>query len=260
MEDKFERIKSELDTLIKQGDLLYYAMADEQDKLPEDFKSSLEEKGIKLPRFVTEYDTWYSEAIRVIKQIIPERYDDFVKQYKDDKRKEVSFINYGISDYLLGLRSTKGASVIAEPSAAITKMQIQNSILSSARKRFDSFLFDIEEVIQADLYDSELIAATDLSKKGFHRGAGAIAGVVLERHLKHICELHNLKSRKKKPTLADFYQSLKDEEIIDTPKWRFIQHLGDIRNLCDHPKDREPTKEDINELIEGVEKIIKTVY
>lgn len=114
--------------------------------------------------------------------------------------------------------------------------------------------------MQADIYDSELSAARDLAKKGFTRGGGAISGVVLERHLGHVCALHNLKSRKKHPSISDYYQLLKDNDIIDTPKWRFIQHLGDLRNLCDHNKDREPTKDDVLELVEGVEKIIKTVY
>jgi hypothetical protein len=139
-------------------------------------------------------------------------------------------------------------------------MQNQFTILSSAEKRFKSSLFDIKEVLQADIYDSELEAAKDLAKKGFVRGGGAIAGVVLEKHLGHVCSLHNLKTRKKHPSISDFYQMLKDNNIIDTAKWRFIQHLGDLRNLCDHNKDREPTKEDVMELIEGVDKVIKTVF
>lgn len=215
-----------------------------------------------MPNFETEYDSWYSESLLVVKKIIPDRLDDFVKQYKDEKRKEISFLTYGISDYLLGLRTTRGGGyeVIADQTSAIPKMQNQKSILASAEKRFDSALFDIQEVIQADIYDSELSAARDLAKKGFVRGGGAIAGVVLEKHLAHVCTLHGLKSRKKHPSISDFYQLLKENNIIDTAKWRFIQHLGDIRNLCDHSKDREPTKEDVLELVEGVEKVIKTVF
>ncbi|ECL0674061.1 hypothetical protein FPW95_23185, partial [Salmonella enterica] len=71
---------------------------------------------------------------------------------------------------------------------------------------------------------------------------------------------HKLKLRKAHPTISDYYQTLKDSDIIDTPTWRFIQHLGDIRNLCDHNKDREPTKVDVSELITGIEKVIKTVF
>ncbi len=53
---------------------------------------------------------------------------------------------------------------------------------------------------------------------------------------------------------------LKKDGIIDTPLWRQIQRLGDIRNLCDHNKEREPTREDVQELIDGVEKITKTLF
>lgn len=150
--------------------------------------------------------------------------------------------------------------MIADASSAIGKMQIQNSILVAAEKRFESSLFDIQELLQADIFDSELGAARELAIRGFSRGGGAIAGVVLEAHLGHVCEMHNLKTRKKNPSLSDYYQMLKENEIIDTAKWRFIQHLGDLRNLCDHKKDRDPTKDDVVELIEGVEKVIKTVF
>lgn len=260
MDSKFETLKKELKELIWQGDLLYYSMTDDHGKLPDRLKEQLEEKGIVLPTFVREYDSWYSESLLVIKQIIPDRLDDFVKQYKNEKRKDVTYSSYVISDYLLGVRITRGFDLVVDQTAAIPKMQNQISILRSAEKRFESALFDIQEVIQADLYDSELTAAKDLAKKGFVRGGGAIAGVVLEKHLGHVCSLHELKLRKKYPSISDYYQLLKENCIIDTAKWRFIQHLGDIRNLCDHNKDREPTKEDVLELAEGVEKVIKTVF
>ena len=262
MASKIESLQKELNELIVKGNHLYLAMIDDVKGLSEDLKKDLKEKKIKLPNFKNEYDTWYSEALAVIKQVLPDRQTDFVRQYKDDKRKGIDFLTYGIADYLLDLRTTRygGSEVVADSSAAIGKMQIQNSILEAAEKRFESSLFDIQEVLQADMFDSELGAARELAKKGFVRGGGAIAGVVLEKHLGHVCEMHNLKTRKKHPTISDLYQMLKENDIIDTAKWRFIQHLGDLRNLCDHIKDREPTKDDALELVEGVEKVIKTVF
>ena len=53
---------------------------------------------------------------------------------------------------------------------------------------------------------------------------------------------------------------LKKEKVIDLPKYRNIQLLADWRNLCDHKRKPEPTKEKVSELIEGVEKIIKTLF
>lgn len=262
MSSKAESIKKEVHTLIAKGNHLYLAMIEDVSGLPEEIKKQLKENKIKLPTFVNEYDSWYSEVFVLIKQLLPDRLEDFKRQYKDEKRKEISFLTYGISDYLYGLRTTRGwqEDVVADKSAAVGKMQVQNSILAAVEKRLDSSLFDIQEILKADLFDSELSASQELAKKGFVRGGGAIAGVVLEKHLGHVCETHGLKTRKKHPSIADFYQMLKENEIIDTPKWRFIQHLGDLRNLCDHSKDREPTKDDVLELVEGVQKVIKTVF
>jgi hypothetical protein len=259
MKSNIDLMKEELADLKERGKNLYLAMLDEVQGLPDDFKDDLKEKGVKLPNFNRSYDSWYSEALVVIKQLLPDRVDDFIKQYKQEKRKDIDFLTYGISDYLLGVRTTKGyqKEVVADKSAAIGKMEMQTTILAAVSKRFESKLFDIQEVLQSDIFDSELAAAKELTKKGFIRGAGAIAGVVLEKHLGHVCDIHSLKSRKKHPSISDFYQMLKENEIIDTPKWRFIQHLGDLRNLCDHPKERDPTKDDALELIEGVEKVIK---
>jgi hypothetical protein len=115
------------------------------------------------------------------------------------------------------------------------------------------------EIVQADLFDNELEAAQELNRKGFGRGAGAVAGVVLERHLSRIVAKHDLKPRKGAPTINDLNQLLKDSDVIDTATWRFVQHLGDLRNLCDHDKGRDPTKDQIGDLIAGVSKIVKTI-
>lgn len=123
-----------------------------------------------------------------------------------------------------------------------------------------STLFDIKTLVHADLLDDELHAAEELNRKGFQRGAGAIAGVVLEAHLGIVCERHRSSPKKKNPTLSDLYNALKSADIIDTAKWRYIQHLGDLRNKCDHKKDADPTKAEVGELIDGVRKITKTVF
>ena len=67
------------------------------------------------------------------------------------------------------------------------RFNTQLKILESVRTRFDTSLFDIAQLVRADLFDSELDAARELAKNGFLRGAGAIAGVILERHLAQVC-------------------------------------------------------------------------
>ncbi|WP_217644084.1 hypothetical protein [Granulicella pectinivorans] len=133
-------------------------------------------------------------------------------------------------------------------------------MVKSAKSRFESSLFDIRQLLQADLFDSELEAASHLLKNNFARAAGALAGVVLERHLGEVCASHKLPLRKKDPSINDLNQALKDAGVIETSQWRFVQLLGDIRNTCDHSKDAEPTAADVKELVDGVAKVTKTIF
>lgn len=215
-----------------------------------------------LPDFKQVYQSWYSESLALIKQLLPDRLNDFIRHYEKPKgRKDIGFENYRIEDALQGLRITRfGNEVVADRTSAITHLDQQVAILNSIKGRFESSLYDIRQLVQADLLDSELDAARELLKHKFMRGAGAIAGVVIEKHLHEVCVAHNIKLAKKHPTIADLNDALKNGSIIETTQWRFHQHLADIRNLCDHNKKVEPTSEQVNDLIEGVAKVVKTVF
>jgi hypothetical protein len=65
---------------------------------------------------------------------------------------------------------------------------------------------------------------------------------------------------KKNPTISDFNEALKTAAVIDLPQWRFIQHLADLRNICDHARTPDPTKAQIDDLLAGVKKVTKTVF
>lgn len=271
METNLDCYKDDLESLISMGNNLYLSMKLKcfpdkvRNALREEYGSKVEmEKIIKnLPSFAEEYQLWYSEAIELIKQVLPDRLLDFVSHYDRSKsRKSVTFESYRIGDYLQGLQVARISSgeLIRDRSAAIPHFRQQLAILKSVKRRFESSLFDIKQLVQADLFDSELDAARELAKHKFLRAAGALAGVVLERHLKQVCDNHNIKITKKTLCISDLNNALKDAGIIDTPTWRSIQYLADIRNLCDHNKKMEPTVDQVNDLLDGVSKITKTLF
>jgi hypothetical protein len=266
-----DRYMKDLESLITKGNRLDIAMI--EDCSPEAIKKQLkEELGTEekvqdflkaLPSFKGTYQIWYSEARTLIKQILPDRLSDFMRLYEKPKpRKEITYDTYSIEDYLNGLRVTRGSpkETVVGPDAAIPRFRQQLAILESVRARFESSLFEIRQLVQADLFDSELEAAEELAKNKFNRAAGAVAGVVLERHLVEVCGNHAVKVAKKAPGISDLNNALKDAAVIDVPQWRFIQHLADIRNLCDHNKAAEPTIEQVSDLIAGVGKITKTLF
>jgi len=263
--NNLQKYKKDLETLIDKGDHLYNAMlyachpAKVKERLGEKAKDFIKD----LPKFEETYQSWYSESLTIIRQLLPDRLDDFTRLFaKPKSRKEISYENYVVEDYLQGLQLTRGweKEIVVDKSAAIPKFEQQLNILKAVKQRFQSSLFDIKQLVQADLLDSELDAAQELNNSGFARGAGAIAGVVLESHLLQVCDNHGSKVAKKDPTIGDLNDLLKGNNVIETPVWRQIQHLADLRNKCDHKKSTEPTKEEIDELIEGIKKVSKTVF
>lgn len=255
-----DKYKKDLETLIDNGVRLQIGLFEELGMLNTKKDKEIIPKDVKPLGFKSHYEEWYSEAVVLIRQLLPDRLDDFVKLYKNEKRKEIDHLTYTISDCLIGLTTSYRGEVKTNGKAAVPKFQQQFNILLALRQRFKSSLFDIKQLVQADLFDSEIETARELNKKGFHRASGVICGVIIEKHLAQVCVNHKITITKKNPTISDFNDLLKNNSVIDVTVWRFIQRLGDIRNLCGHNKDREPTKEEVEELIAGTDKIIKTIF
>jgi hypothetical protein len=267
MASNLERYKKDLDALIDQGERLGLAMEIEcfPDKLAATLKQADSKTKVilaQLPTFSSAYQTWYSQAKALIRQLLPDRLGDFTRLYEKPKsRKGLTNESYRIEDYLQGLNVTDwNDQMIVAPSAAIPHFRQQRAIVSAVKARFDSSLFDIRQLVQADLFDSELESAAALVKNGFLRAAGAIAGVLLEKHLSQVLDNHAIALSKKNPAIGDLNNALKEADLIDVAQWRFIQHLADIRNICDHRKAADPSREQVNDLVEGVNKIIKTLF
>lgn len=266
MSAKLDVLKKELTQLIAEGrdiaisSLVQFRPEAIKGRITKDYEEKL--RGIII---LKAYQLWYSKALAVIRQLLPDRLDDFTSCYEyPAKRKELTVMNFRIADAMRGQSLTyldkySCRQESAGWSTCYPLIETQCNILQSAMAFFDSSLFEIQQVVQADLFDSELDAAKELNKKGFSRAAGAMAGVVLEKHFETVIKAHALTLGKKNPCFNDYNQRLKDEGVLDIPTWRFVQRLGDLRNLCDHNKGVDPKKEDIDELIAGVDKIMKTV-
>lgn len=262
MKNLQKKYKDDFDSLITEWEILlqsiqYQCYPDNYKEAIAQFpKKDIEKLMKKLNCFRTNYQNWYSESLIIIKQLLPDRLNDFIKFYERPKnRKKIDVETYVIEDYMQGIQNW-----FVKITSWIGKFSEQLNILKSVERRFESTLFDIKNLLQADLFDNELEAAKELLKKWFLRWAWAISWVVLEEHFQNICNTRNIKTWKKNPWINDFNDLLKKEGIIEIDTFRFIQRLWDLRNKCDHKKTDEPTKEDITELINWVDKIIKTVF
>lgn len=243
-----DEIKKQLSELLKeQGELLKLARG----------------KNEQVLEFNDHYQRWYTRASKLVELLGPDRLTEFVGYYRvDPKRKRLDAETFVIQDFIKGIgpaANAYGEKPFDETNVVLIRLFNQTSILAALDTRINSVLADVTGHLLAELQDSELEAASKLIKVNL-RAAGALAGVVLERHLQRVAINHKVTIPKKSPTVSDLNDPLKEKGIYDIPTWRKIQLLADIRNICSHQKATEPTEEQVKELLSGVGAIIKTVF
>ncbi len=261
MASNLDRYKADFERLIKLGD----SMLDGLKNRPLGARSHTDTDSYQWGDFENEYQGWYSESLTIIGQLLPTRLHDFEALYTgNSSESKLTEATYSIHDWMKGAKAPQYVNsynrVFDAFAVVYRRFSTQLGILRSVERRFESALFDMRQLVQADLFDSELDSARELCKHNFLRAAGAIAGVVLEKHLRQVCDNHGITFDKKKATISALNDALKAAGVVDTPTWRQIQRLGDIRKLCDHGGEREPTRQEIDELIDGVDKLTKTLF
>jgi hypothetical protein len=89
MPTNLDRFKSDLEKLVTQGELLEYAMIREIDD-KSFLKQARDQLGADkvdgflktLPDFKATYEAWYSESIALLRQLLPDRLQNFVSLYE----------------------------------------------------------------------------------------------------------------------------------------------------------------------------------
>lgn len=241
---KKELLKKELLTTLDEGVKLAISFQKKEEK-----------------HFQYEYQSWYTKAIKTIASLAPDRYREFCSYYEiDPKRKILGYGTYVIQDFIKGVSPNKYNYPDFDTREEVIRCFLnQITIFRSLTERIDSALSDIEGQIYADLHDSEISIAKKLIKIS-PRAAGALVGAIIEGHLQNVASNHAIKISKKYPTIGEINDPLKTAGVIDIPTWRKISFLADIRNLCSHKKGIEPTKDQIEELVQGSEWLIKNIF
>ena len=142
MKEIHKKIRQELDALVKTGAEMLQSIGDPS-------------------KFVSEYHRWYTRSLAVVRHLLPDRLAEFERLYHLDRRKNIDASTYTIEDYLQGLRITRGGIKEFDVDAiASTKFANQIYILESAASRLDDILSNIQGILQANLFDSEIDAAS----------------------------------------------------------------------------------------------------
>lgn len=201
-------------------------------------------------KFIHAYHEWYSASVALVEGNMPSRSSEMVALHeglRGAKQSPMPMMQLLQLQWMTFDQQLMMAS-------RITHMK---SLVSSIPAYMKARLHDVElAVAQAYVHD-ELSEAEVLLKARFIRAAGAIVGVLLERHLKLLCDRHHpCISYTKSAAISQLNDLLRDRGVYDVAQWRRVQWMGDVRNSCDHARTTEPPEKDVEDLIREVGKFV----
>ena len=212
------------------------------------------------PRHLNErYQVWYTQSLRMVAIVLPERRREFEGYYRcdEDGRHQPATIS-AILGSLSGPRvSGEKREALAglfdpglEQATFLHLLGMQLAILASA----------VPTLLPEERRPHrELQAARSLLSEGHRRAAGAVAGVVLERHLSWVAQRHDLSlSERDSASLPRLNRSLRKAGVYGAARSRQIERLAEIRDSCLCRK-RKVSPQLVSKLFSGVEETLQHV-
>ncbi len=130
--------------------------------------------------------------------------------------------------------------------------RLQSVFIAAMDDYKGGFLTSIKNLIQADVFDSELEQANELLNSGYKLASAVIAGVVLETALRDLCVRESILTGKLDKMNAD----LTKKGVYNKLQQKRITALADIRNSAAHGKPNEFSENDVKNMIKDIEQFL----
>ena len=127
------------------------------------------------------------------------------------------------------------------------------AVFLAAKEDFEGgYLSSVRNLVQAELFSTELEQARELLAAGYRIPAAVICGVVLETNLRGLCEKHSLAAGKLDKMNADLAKVGQYNSLVQ----KRITALAAIRNSAAHGNSAEFDDANVRSMIEEVEKLV----
>lgn len=128
------------------------------------------------------------------------------------------------------------------------------AVFIAAKEDFEGgYLLPIKTLVQAEVFNSELEQANELSSSGYSTAAAVIAGVVLETALRELCDRNGGIPHGK---LDKMNADLAKAGVYNKLNQKRITTLANIRNSAAHGKPDEFTDQDVFDMIRDVNQFL----
>ncbi|MCT8869367.1 DUF4145 domain-containing protein [Shewanella xiamenensis] len=124
------------------------------------------------------------------------------------------------------------------------------AIFDAAKEDFEGgYLNSLKQLVQAEVFDSELEQAEELLKSGYKLASAVIAGVVLETALRDLCSDNNIPHGK----LDTMNSQLAKQGLYTKLQQKRITAIADIRNSAAHGNPELFSETDVENMIRDIE-------
>jgi hypothetical protein len=131
-------------------------------------------------------------------------------------------------------------------------LRLQAILLAAKDDYKGGYLNKIRDLIQAEVFESELEQAQELFRADYLSAAAVIAGVVLETTLRRMCQDHGINLGKLDKMNADLAKAGVYNSVVQ----KRITALAAVRNSAAHGKPEEFTRDDVSTMIQDVERFL----
>lgn len=133
-------------------------------------------------------------------------------------------------------------------------MKELRAIFIAAKEDYEGgYINSIRNLVQAEVFDSELDQARELLSSGYRLPAAVVAGTVLETTLRQMCSDRNITTGKLDKMNADLVKS----GAYNTLMQKKITALADLRNKAAHGRSDEFSPHDVSDMISQVRDFVR---
>lgn len=244
-------------------------MKNKKDKIYVELEIKYKE-GLSILKEIDDYDSfkknylkWFLPVQNAIKIIQPEIYNTFVECY-NTKSGKFTFFNFRIHPYLKNMipNSIGYDKPYEERFKQATQkvknlLQYQLDLIYSIIENKDSLLLNFDNELFFSFQEENVQVAQNLLDNDFIRAAGAICGVIIEKHL--IKLLIPFDEKAYSYTLGKLNIECKRYSLYSETEKKRIDLYINYRNLCDHKNKINPTKNQVQDLIDGTKWILVNI-
>jgi hypothetical protein len=123
------------------------------------------------------------------------------------------------------------------------------AVFLAAQEDFDGgYISSVRNLVQAEVFGSELEQASELFKNGHALAAAVVAGVVLETTIRDLCTRNQITHGKLDRMNADLAKAGTYNTIVQ----KRVTHLAAVRNCAAHGNDTEFRTYDLRAMIDAL--------